>query len=76
MPVAADETVTTATDALRAARDGAVTCINIKLMKAGIAEALDIAAVCRTAGIDLMIGGMVESILAMTVSWSGWEILP
>jgi L-alanine-DL-glutamate epimerase-like enolase superfamily enzyme len=68
VPVAADETVTTAADALRAVRDGAVTCINIKLMKAGIAEALDIAAVCRTAGIDLMIGGMVESILAMTVS--------
>lgn len=68
VPVAADETVTTAADALRAAREGAVSCINIKLMKAGIAEALDIAAICRAAGIRLMIGGMVESILAMTVS--------
>ena len=68
VPVAADETVTTAADALRAAREGAVTCVNIKLMKAGIAEALDIAAICRAAGIALMIGGMVESILAMTVS--------
>jgi L-Ala-D/L-Glu epimerase len=37
-------------------------------MKAGIAEALDIAAICRAAGIGLMIGGMVESILAMSVS--------
>ena len=68
VPVAADETVTTAADALRAAREGAVNCVNIKLMKAGLAEALDIAAICRAAGIRLMIGGMVESILAMTVS--------
>ncbi len=68
VPVAADETVTTAGDALRAAREGTVTCINIKLMKAGIVEALDIAAICRAAGMQLMIGGMVESILAMTVS--------
>ena len=68
VPVAADETVATAADALRAAREGAVNCINIKLMKAGIVEALEIAAICRVAGIALMIGGMVESILAMTVS--------
>ena len=68
VPVAADETVTTAADALRAAREGAVHCVNIKLMKAGIAEALDIAAICRSAGLALMIGGMVESILAMSVS--------
>jgi L-alanine-DL-glutamate epimerase-like enolase superfamily enzyme len=68
VPVAADETVTTAADALRAACEGAVSCVNIKLMKAGIAAALDIAAICRAAGIALMIGGMVESILAMTVS--------
>ena len=67
-PVAADETVTTAADALRAVREAAVSCVNIKLMKAGIAEALDIAAICRAAGISLMIGGMVESILAMSVS--------
>ena len=37
-------------------------------MKAGIATALDIAAVAREEGIGLMIGGNVESILAMTVS--------
>ena len=68
VPVAADETVATAGDALRAVREGAVTCINIKLMKSGIVEALDIAAICRASGIKLMIGGMVETILAMTVS--------
>lgn len=68
VPVAADETVKSAADALRIAREGVANCVNIKLMKAGIAEALDIAAICRAAGITLMIGGMVESILAMTVS--------
>src|SRR5919199_3500665 len=68
VPVAADETVVTAGDALRAVREGAVTCVNIKLMKSGIVEALDIAAICRASGMELMIGGMVETILAMTVS--------
>lgn len=68
VPVAADEAVTTAADALEAVRRGAGTCVNIKLMKCGIAEAFNIASVCRAAGLNLMIGGMVESILAMTVS--------
>ena len=68
MLVAADETVTTSEDALRIVREGAAGCVNVKLMKAGIVEALDIAALCRAAGIRLMIGGMVESLLAMTVS--------
>jgi L-Ala-D/L-Glu epimerase len=67
-PVAADESLASAADALRIAQERAAQVINIKLMKCGIAEALDIAAVARAAGLGLMIGGMVESILAMTVS--------
>jgi L-alanine-DL-glutamate epimerase-like enolase superfamily enzyme len=66
--VAADESVTTAADARLVAREGAAQVINIKLMKAGIAEALEVAAIAREAGIGLMIGGNVESILAMTAS--------
>lgn len=66
--VAADETVTTAADARRVVAERAAQVINIKLMKAGVAEALEIAAVARAAGLGLMIGGNVESILAMTVS--------
>lgn len=66
--VAADESVTSADDARRVADAGAAGVINIKLMKAGVAAALDIAAVARARGIGLMIGGNVESILAMTVS--------
>jgi len=67
-PVAADEGVTSAADARRVASARAAQFINIKLMKAGIAEALEIASVARTAGLGLMIGGNVESILAMTTS--------
>jgi L-Ala-D/L-Glu epimerase len=68
IPVAADESVQTAADALRIARMGAANVVNIKLMKAGIVEALDIAAVCRAAHIDLMIGAMIESRLGIATS--------
>jgi L-alanine-DL-glutamate epimerase-like enolase superfamily enzyme len=64
----ADESVTTAADARLAARAGAAHVFNIKLMKAGIAEALEVVSIAREAGIGLMIGGNIESILAMTVS--------
>jgi L-alanine-DL-glutamate epimerase-like enolase superfamily enzyme len=66
--VAADESVTSAGDARLVVAERAAQVINIKLMKAGVAEALDIAAVAREAGVALMIGGNVESILAMTFS--------
>ena len=66
--VAADESVATAADARRVAQARAAGVINLKLMKAGIAEALEVAAVARSSGIGLMIGGNIESILAMTVS--------
>ena len=66
--VAADETVTTADDARRVVAERSAQVINIKLMKAGVAAALDIATVARDGGLALMIGGNVESILAMTVS--------
>jgi L-alanine-DL-glutamate epimerase-like enolase superfamily enzyme len=68
IPVAADEAVHTAADALRVARMGAANVVNIKLMKSGVVEALDIAAVCRAAHIDLMIGAMIESRLGSAVS--------
>lgn len=66
--VAADESAVSAQDALQIAASGAAHVVNIKLMKSGIVEALDIVAVCRAAGLGLMIGGMIESILAMTTS--------
>ncbi len=68
VPVAADEAVHTAADALRVARMGAASAVNIKLMKSGLVEALDIAAVCRAAHLDLMIGAMLESRLGIATS--------
>lgn len=67
-PVAADESVVRAADVHAVARAGAARCVNIKLMKAGIAEARRVAAAARERGLGLMIGGNIESILAMTVS--------
>src|SRR5258708_241176 len=66
--VAGDESVCSAADAQKLADAQAAQGLNIKLMKAGIATALDIVAVARKAGLGLMIGGNIESILAMTVS--------
>jgi L-Ala-D/L-Glu epimerase len=66
--VAADESVTTAEDALRIVDAKAAHVLNIKLMKAGIVEGLAIATIAKAAGLGLMIGGMVETLLAMTVS--------
>jgi L-Ala-D/L-Glu epimerase len=66
--VAADESVTSAEDAERVAAAGAADVLNIKLMKNGVGAGMDIAAVAQRRGLALMIGGNVESILAMTVS--------
>jgi L-Ala-D/L-Glu epimerase len=68
VPVAADESACSAADVLELIAARAVDVINIKLMKSGIVEAMAMIAVARAAGLGLMIGGMVESKLAMTVS--------
>lgn len=68
VPVAADESVACAADAIAIAREGAAHVVNVKPMKAGLVEALEVAAAARVAGLGLMIGGMVESILAMSAS--------
>jgi L-Ala-D/L-Glu epimerase len=68
VPVAADETAADVASVLRIVQERAAQVINIKLMKCGICEALDIAALCRAARLRLMIGGNIESILAMTTS--------
>lgn len=64
--VAADEAACTVDDVARLAEAGAAQVVNIKLMKAGIAVALDVADAARKRGLGLMIGGNVESRLAMT----------
>lgn len=66
--ICADESVVTPMDALRLAHAGAAQVLNLKLMKAGVAAALDIAAIAKETGLGLMIGGNVESMLAMSAA--------
>jgi L-alanine-DL-glutamate epimerase-like enolase superfamily enzyme len=68
VPVAADESVFTAADAIQVVRTGCADLINIKLMKSGIVEALDIAAIARSANMGLMIGCMLETSLGLGAS--------
>lgn len=68
IPVCADESVTSMADLARAVQEKAVPVLNIKLMKSGLWQAWKMADAARSAGIKLMIGGMMESSLAMTAS--------
>jgi L-alanine-DL-glutamate epimerase-like enolase superfamily enzyme len=65
VPVAADESLRGRKDALALARRGGVAVLNLKLMKMGLLEAWDCALIAKAAGLRLMIGGMVETPLAM-----------
>ena len=66
--VCADESARTVADVLAIVERRAATAINIKLMKSGVACAMEMVAIAKAAGLELMIGGMVESILSMTFS--------
>jgi L-Ala-D/L-Glu epimerase len=68
VPVCADESARTADDVLALWRAGAARAVNLKPMKSGVSETLAMWAVARAAGLELMIGGMVESVLAMSFS--------
>jgi L-alanine-DL-glutamate epimerase-like enolase superfamily enzyme len=69
IPVAADESVRSLDDARTVLEKQAADYINIKIMKTGVIQALDIAAFARGAGLRLMIGGMVETRIAMGSSF-------
>ena len=81
IPVAADEAVRSLDDAHRVVEQGAADYINIKIMKTGVIEAADIAMFTLKCGLKLMIGGMIETRIAMGCSFSlvlgmkGFEIL-
>ena len=67
IPIMADESVHTPSDAIRVIREEAVDLINIKLMKCGgIWEAKKIAVIAEAAGVPCMIGCMGESSIGIT----------
>lgn len=68
--IAIDESVTRAADVVEAAAHGAADAVNAKIMKSGVFEVLRIVERARQAGLARMIGGMVESRLAMGTSAS------
>lgn len=66
--VCADESSSSMADAVRIIKEKAAGAINVKLMKTGLVRSLEISRLAHAAGIKLMIGGMMESNLAMTAS--------
>ncbi len=68
VPVAADESVRSAADALRLIDAGAADVFNVKVAKTGLQESLNIIALARAAGKGLMIGCMQESALGLSAS--------
>ena len=81
VPVAADESVRSLADARQVVAQAAADYINIKIMKTGVIEAYEIALFTLASGLKLMIGGMVETRIAMGCSFSlvlglkGFEVL-
>jgi len=66
--VCADESASSLAEAIRIIKEKAAGAINVKLMKTGLVHALEISRLAHAAGVKLMMGGMMESNLAMTAS--------
>jgi L-alanine-DL-glutamate epimerase-like enolase superfamily enzyme len=69
VPVCADESVRNPVDAIRISSDKYGASVwNIKIMKLGVLGAMEVMAIARASGKSCMIGGMIESAVAMSFS--------
>jgi L-alanine-DL-glutamate epimerase-like enolase superfamily enzyme len=68
VPLCADESARGVADVRWLLESDAAQVVNLKLMKSGLFATLEMYHLVRSAGRELMIGGMVESVLAMSVS--------
>ena len=68
VPVAADESVFSIEDLRNVITHNAADVVNLKIMKTGVFNALKIASTAQSMGLKLMIGGMVETRVAMGCS--------
>jgi len=81
IPLAADESLRSIEDARQLISQKAVDIFNLKITKCGVMESVRIAELAQASSIGLMIGGMVETRIAMGCSWSlvlglgGFEIV-
>ena len=65
VPITADGSCRNLDDAKRIAKQNLAGVINIKLAKSGVLGALEVIELVKDSGLDLIIGGMVETRLAM-----------
>ncbi|WP_454064948.1 mandelate racemase/muconate lactonizing enzyme family protein [Candidatus Nitrospira salsa] len=70
IPIAADESVFTIEDARRIIKERAADLINLKITKSGLLPTVEIVSLCRANNVPLMIGGMIETRIAMGCSFS------
>jgi len=68
IPVAADESLRSREDLAHILRVGGISVVNVKTAKLGVVAAHDVMVAALTAGLDVMVGGMVETELSMTTS--------
>ncbi|MCY4612928.1 MAG: dipeptide epimerase [Nitrospira sp.] len=70
VPVAADESAQSLRDLQAVIRHEAADYVNIKITKSGLLEGILMATVAKAAGLRVMLGGMVETRVAMGCSYS------
>jgi L-alanine-DL-glutamate epimerase-like enolase superfamily enzyme len=68
IPVCADESASSVSEVIHLIKANTVKAINIKLMKTGLIHAFEIARLAHASHIKIMIGGMMESNVAMTAA--------